>query len=423
MIEDIKREPIFKKAVVCMGITVILSIFVLNIIHIMQLDCIYKKQLNITNSLVGSLVNKYPNDETEIIEALKNSDKSAIDKGREILDKYGYKEKNIFGDDNFKKYANQSILLFLLTSLIVVVINIRALKAVFKKLIEMGEKVLNYIDNFMENDFLVSIDEEKEGLFTGVFSRINDLGKKLDSEISKLNLEKENLKSLVTDISHQLKTPLSSLKLHNSILMQEDISGQDRKIFLRQNDVTIKKLHNLIDALVNISRLESGIIEINPKSNSIRQTILKAVNACYLKAMDKDISINVDEFDDIKIYHDNKWTEEAIFNILDNAIKYTESKGNIDICISNTVNYFRIDIKDDGIGIDKTEINDLFKRFYRSNNETVKNTEGSGVGLYLSRKILEMQGGNIICSKNIDKGSTFSVLLQKRNNSDIKMKE
>lgn len=156
------------------------------------------------------------------------------------------------------------------------------------------------------------------------------------------------------------------------------------------------------------------MIKIKPECLNIKNTIIKAVNSVYIKAINKNIEINLDKFEDLKINHDEKWTEEAIFNILDNAIKYTDSNGNIDIKISQTINYLRIDIKDNGIGINKDEINNLFKRFYRS--KEAKDIEGSGVGLYLSRKIIEAQGGSIIANKNIDKGSTFSLLLQKCNN-------
>ncbi|WP_154658895.1 sensor histidine kinase [[Clostridium] dakarense] len=278
----------------------------------------------------------------------------------------------------------------------------------------MIDNISDYIDNFIKNNYKVEEKLEEDGIFMSLISRTKDLGKKLDIELNKLNNEKENLKSLITDISHQLKTPLASISLYNSILLEDDISKEDRKTFVIQNEESTKKLHNLIDSLVNISRLESSMIKINPECINIKNTIIKAVKSVYIKAINKNIEINLDEFEDLKVNHDKKWTEEAIFNVLDNAIKYTEDNGNIDIKISQTISYLRIDIKDNGIGINKEELNNLFKRFYRG--KEAKDIEGSGVGLYLSRKIVEAQGGSIVASKNIDKGSTFSLLLQKCNN-------
>ncbi|MGL5717142.1 MAG: sensor histidine kinase [Paraclostridium sp.] len=107
--------------------------------------------------------------------------------------------------------------------------------------------------------------------------------------------------------------------------------------------------------------------------------------------------------------HDSKWTEESIFNVLENAVKYTPDNKNVEIEVSHTINFVRVDIKDKGIGIDKSEYNNIFKRFYRS--EEVEEIEGSGVGLYLTRKILEQQGGNIIVSSEKGQGSKFSLFL------------
>lgn len=413
MIKSINKEPIIKRSIILSSVLIIISIIILNIIHINQLNLIYNKQMDVTNRIIGALIVKYPGEELEIIDALKEDNKDISLKGKEIINRYGYNENNIFKDNNFKDYSNKSVFLFLIISLLVVIINIFLFNIIFKKFIEFAQSISDYIDNFINDNYKVN-EEIEEGVFSGVISRLSDLGKKLDVERNKLKCERDDLKELVTDISHQLKTPLASLKLYNSIL-KEEINEEDRKIFLDKNEGVISKLHNLIDALINISRLESKMIEIREENKSIKQTIVKAINSLYLKAMDKNINISVDEFEDIKLYHDPKWTEEAIFNVVDNAVKYTQKGGHINISTSKSINYFRIDIKDNGIGIEKNEINNVFKRFYRVNNDMVKNTEGSGVGLYLSRKILQAQGGNIICNKNIDKGATFSLLLQKCN--------
>ena len=122
--------------------------------------------------------------------------------------------------------------------------------------------------------------------------------------------------------------------------------------------------------------------------------------------------MELNEFEDIYVEHDARWSEEAIFNIIENAIKYSTSKSKIYIDVSKTINYVRIDIKDSGIGIKKEDYNEIFKRFYRGSSKEVKSTEGSGVGLYLSRKILEKQGGNIIVKSEIGNGSKFSLFFQ-----------
>lgn len=414
MIKSLKQEPLLKSTVVKISLLFLLLTLVLNIFHISQLDALYKEQTNLTRSMVGQLVTYYPEDEANIVKILKEGNKDLENKGISILSKYGYKDNSILKDNKSKMIIYKSIVVFFLVSTIILMLSLILLNRLFKSLIKMIESISDYIDNFIKNNYVVEENLEEDGIFMSLISRIKDLGKKLDIELNKLNNEKESLKSLVTDISHQLKTPLASISLYNSILLDDDISREDRKTFLIKNEESIKKLHNLIDSLVNISRLESSMITINTECINIKNTIIKAVNSVYIKAINKNIEINLDEFEDLKVNHDKKWTEEAIFNVLDNAIKYTGDSGNIDINISQTINYLRIDIKDNGIGINKEEINNLFKRFYRG--KEVNEIEGSGVGLYLSRKIVEAQGGSIIANKNIDKGSTFSLLLQKCNN-------
>ncbi len=414
MINIFRKEPLLKKVTIKISLVFLISIIILNVFHITQLDRLYKEQLNLTKNIVGQLVLEYPNEEANIIKALKYKDENLQQEGNNILEKYGYKENSIIDESNSKSIIYKSIFIFLIVSIISLILNINLLIKFFDSIINTIENISYYIDSFIKNNYMVDGKFEEDGVFMSLISRTKDLGKKLNNQLYKLNDEKENLKSLVTDISHQLKTPLSSISLYNSILLDDSISEEDRKTFLIQNEENIKKLHSLIDSLVNISRLESNMITIKPKCIKIKNTIIKAINSVYIKAMDKNIEINLDEFEDIKINHDEKWTEEAIFNILENGVKYTQKNGAIDIKISQTINYLRIDIKDNGIGINKEEINDLFKRFYRSKD--TKDIEGSGVGLYLSRKIIEAQGGTIIAKKNIDKGSTFSLLLQKCNN-------
>ena len=161
----------------------------------------------------------------------------------------------------------------------------------------------------------------------------------------------------------------------------------------------------------SVKELEQVFTNIKIENKSIKQTLIKAINSTVPKANQKNININIEDFEDIEIPHDTKWTEESIFNVLENAVKYSSENKDINVQVSETINFIRIDIKDNGIGIDKSEYNNIFKRFYRS--EKVDDIEGSGIGLYLSRKILEKQGGNIIVSSQKEQGSKFSLFLTK----------
>lgn len=291
--------------------------------------------------------------------------------------------------------------------------NVALLIMIFKRTFKYLDRVSGALNNFIKGNYSYNTYDLDEGIVAKVSNQLSHLGNSIELEHNKLIDEKESSKALVTDISHQLKTPLASLKMCNDILLDEDLDVEERKEFLDSSQKGITKLEYLVDALVNISRLEADMIKINPVENSIKETLTKAINSVYIKALDKNIDIEVAEFKDYIIPHDDKWTEEAIFNVLENSVKYTENGGKVEISVSENINYVTINIKDNGIGIKKEEFNNIFKRFYRGKAQAVKKIEGSGVGLYLTRKILEEQGGNIMVKERIQDGSEFVILLRK----------
>ena len=224
--------------------------------------------------------------------------------------------------------------------------------------------------------------------------------------------EKESTKALVTDISHQLKTPMAALK--TCFYMYLDASDADEKTeFLKRSETQLEKLEQLIASLMNISRLETAMISLTKESILLSDLLVDAVNGVYEKARRKSIEISVQETENITLHLDKHWTSEAVINVLDNAVKYSPRNSHITISIEKQHFYTLVKIKDEGIGIPQNEYNKIFQRFYRSNHSYVKQTEGSGVGLYLTRMILERQGGLIRVESVPEKGSTF--ILQFRN--------
>lgn len=169
------------------------------------------------------------------------------------------------------------------------------------------------------------------------------------------------------------------------------------------------KLETLTEALGNISRLETHMIRLQPEDVSFTEILAGAVNTVYHKALSKQIAIEVEEFEEIMLFLDKKWTAEAISNVLDNAIKYSPAGSSISVRAWKLFNFVRLEIEDQGIGIPKQEWNQIFRRFYRGDNEFVKREEGTGIGLYLARKILEEGGGTISVQQAREKGSIFVI--------------
>ncbi|MDE6905943.1 MAG: HAMP domain-containing histidine kinase [Lachnospiraceae bacterium] len=220
---------------------------------------------------------------------------------------------------------------------------------------------------------------------------------------------KQTIQELVSDISHQVKTPIANIQMFTNILQQHHLSDEKRAEFLNTMAAQINKLDFLMQSLIKMSRLETGTFILHMEESSLYHTIAQAVNGIWAKSGQKNIQIDVECDSQTAVRHDRKWTAEALENILDNAVKYTPEGGNIRVSVRPWQFYTRIDISDTGIGIGVEHYNDVFKRFYRA--QEVAAVEGVGLGLYLARGIIARQKGYISVKSEKGKGTTFSVFL------------
>lgn len=220
--------------------------------------------------------------------------------------------------------------------------------------------------------------------------------------------EKNKMKELISDISHQTKTPAANLKLCMEILQDEPMSDRAEE-FLKSMESQIGKLDFLIQGMVKISRLETGVIRIRDHETDLRATIGRAVASIVPRAEQKQIRLYVECDREIRVRHDGKWTEEAIFNLLDNAVKYTERGGSIRIETVVQEIFTQIRIRDTGKGIAPERQAEIFTRFYRE--PEVHEQEGVGIGLYLARKIVELQKGYIEVKSEVGEGAEFRICL------------
>lgn len=237
------------------------------------------------------------------------------------------------------------------------------------------------------------------------------------SKLSKESLEKEkeNVKSLVSDISHQTRTPMTNVKLYTSLL-EENLKDQPylenkEQIFKMTEEIwkQTEKMEFLIQSLMKISRLENNIVEVKPKPQKLISLLEEAIKGAAAKAEGKGISIVNTYHGEGYCIYDKKWTMEAIANILDNGIKYAPPGSDITISVTEYEMYAAICVKDRGIGISQEDLPKIFGRFYRA--EEVQQEEGVGIGLYLAREILKNENGYIKVKSRLGEGSEFMLYL------------
>lgn len=244
---------------------------------------------------------------------------------------------------------------------------------------------------------------------------ISQLRQILDNAAFKENQavsEKNQVMELISDLSHQLKTPLANIVMNTELLEDAALAEESRNEFLKRTRQQAAKMQWLMQNLVKASRLENGMIEFQAKNTGIKETIARAVSAVYAQASRKQIEIQVEEFEDISLYHNPKWTAEALANILENAVKYSPEGSCVTLGMAQLELYTRITVSDQGIGIPEKDYSRIFQRFYRG--EQADEEEGSGLGLYLAQLILQSEKGYITVSSKEGQGSCFSVFLLKR---------
>jgi two-component system sensor histidine kinase SenX3 len=278
-----------------------------------------------------------------------------------------------------------------------------------------ARKVEEMLDAALQGNFRESDYDESE------LSRVETKWKRFlsTSALSKeqLEREKENVKSLVSDISHQTKTPVANIRLYTELL-KERLCGEENTPE-RQQEIRMaeeisrqaEKLEFLIQSLTKMSRLESNILAVQPEEQGLKKLLEESIGDVTPKAEKKQIQIINNCVDNITAFYDFKWTKEAVCNVLDNAVKYSPRGGKVILSVTEYELYAAVSVRDEGIGIPEEDTARIFGRFYRA--ESVQQEDGVGIGLYLTREILRKQNGYIKVKSAPGKGSEFFLYLQR----------
>lgn len=275
-------------------------------------------------------------------------------------------------------------------------------KVMLKRLDGMLDAAIN--GDFAVSSFDESLISEVEAKFSGYLSA-SALSSKNVSE------EKEEIKQLISKLSHQTKTPITNLLLYTELLAEQDLSAEGHT-YVEMLQGQAKRLEFFVEAFVKASRLETGVFRFHKKETGAAALLESVARQFDMRAKEKGIELCVEETEASHVIKlDVKWTEEALGNLVDNSIKYTPEGGRVTLRAVPYEMFWKIDVEDTGIGIPEEERSKVFGRFYRS--ETVAQTEGIGIGLYLVRQIVSGQGGYVKLADGSEGGTVVSVFLPK----------
>lgn len=225
---------------------------------------------------------------------------------------------------------------------------------------EQLQQLYECLQEFRKGKFQTYPEETSESeQWLKVWESVKELGQYFEDLKERLEQEENGTKSLITDISHQLKTPLASLRMSHELVAENRVTGEEQREFLEQESQELTKLEQLLNELVNLSRLETHMIQIHSLHESLKKTLTEAVSQIYMKARGKDISIQVEMDDDIVVNHDSKWTVEALTNILENAVKYSPEHTTITVRTQELASNVLIEVEDEGMGIPAEELHKM----------------------------------------------------------------
>lgn len=368
-----------------------------------------KTIINNNIAVIGNVINKHPELKDDIVSSFtKGINDEELKKGIDAAQKYGYTNElpvtvtPIIKDFYIKSIYGEVIVLtiFLILFIIIMFFSYYSIYHRINRIVLASEKIV-------EGDFSIKFESESEGLLSKLEHQFSQMSKRLELSFEALRNGKIFLKNMISDISHQLKTPLSSIKMFNELMDDKNIQDEDRIEFIKRSGIQIERMEWLIKNLLKLARIEAGAIEFNNEKAPILKTINNALSSLEYKRREKGININVSGNCNIIFSHDIRWLSESLGNIIKNSLEHTNQGGHIEIALYESPVMIRITFKDDGEGISKEDLPHIFERFYRGKNNVHRT--GTGIGLALAKSIIENEGGMISVKSEVGIGTEFTV--------------
>lgn len=293
----------------------------------------------------------------------------------------------------FHRFRTEERTLVILSSVSFFLLHFWTVFRYLKKRDKIYRDAIAAIENCGEDDFTLKLPELYDGTIYQLFSRINFMASMLQARQETENKVKEFLKATVSDISHQLKTPLAALSLYQEIIRSEPERAETVALFAEKSEAALARMERLIQTLLKITRLDAGSVTFFKKDFGAKELVLEAAEELTLRAEKEGKELFLSGVEDMTVHCDPDWSREALSNLIKNALDHTERGDRIRIAWEQTPFMTRFIVADTGEGIEKEDLHHIFKRFYRCKNSRA--TQGAGLGLSLVKSIADGQGGTV----------------------------
>ena len=391
-------------------ITIILSIF----INILNLNIIKADVIQNNQAIVGNIVSKYPELEKDIVSVITQAkNKENTDLGAKVLQKYNYDSSTNLSQEpivqnNIYKMLKINILFITFVFICLITISFYFFIKIYRDIKDMTD----YVYHSSEGREYEMKNKNQEGQIGLLKTEIMKMTTVLKEKVALLHSEKIFLNDTISDISHQLKTPMTSLMLLTD-LMYNDLDKEKKIEFLDRTNAQLSRMDWLIKSMLKLSKLEAKVIDFKTEKVNINELIRRSISPLSVPMELKNISLNINGNKEASYIGDIEWSSEALGNIIKNCIEHTKEGGNLDISYEENPIYSEIVIKDNGEGIDKDDIPNIFKRFYKGKNSK---SDSVGIGLAMAKSIIESQNGDIYVKSEKNKGTEFHITFHKRYN-------
>ena len=381
-------------------------------ISFVSINIIKNKVVENNQAIIGSIVAANPSFEKEIINIITQEKSTKnLNLGKDILNKYNYNENISLNNEPIIKSSLPKIIrlnaLFIAVIFIVIILMVMVY---FKNFYNDIKDMTDYVYHSSEGRNFEMKKRNQEGQIGLLKTELLKMTNILKEKVDLLNKEKIFLNDTISDISHQLKTPMTSLIILND-LMYGEISKETKHEFLNKIKSQLTRMEWLIKSMLKLSKIEAKVIDFNKEKVNVKELITRAIQPSLILIELKNINISISGEEDITYIGDINWSTEALVNVIKNCVEHTPTGGNLDIKYEQNPLYLEIIIKDDGEGIDKKDLPHIFKRFYKGKSNSKE--DSIGIGLAMTKSIIESQNGDIYVKSEKNKGTEFHIVIHK----------